>query len=392
MATFNVLALPAKCEANFSELVVHAGNEKFVVHIPAIKGLVYSVTTIPFKKITLESDFFEIRRVGPIKDILQKLKSFFLTKRKRKLKFGPFIVTAKGTKASRKIFYSILKRLRNTGTPLDGRTFDRFPEILNGWKGNPDYASTRGRISKGNVDGPSVAIVVHMYYRDVWPQVAAALNAIQPPFDLIITTSPSMDGLVSDILRDFPTAEIKVYPNRGRDVRPFLMLLEEGRLDKYKYICKIHGKKSNDHGRDGILGDIWRNQLLFDLLAAPGILDQILRMFEANNTLGIIGSKAYRFPNLVCEAKHAWGNNRELVLELAQKIGDPRYELDFFAGTMFWIRPEAMAPLRNLSLASKFIEECGRVDGALEHAIERLFIASAKSAGFTAQAVNAADL
>ena len=34
--------------------------------------------------------------------------------------------------------------------------------------------------------------------------------------------------------------------NGGRDIRPFLALLERGRLDGYRYICKVHGKKSID--------------------------------------------------------------------------------------------------------------------------------------------------
>ncbi len=50
---------------------------------------------------------------------------------------------------------------------------------------------------------------------------------------------------------------------------PFLTLLESSRLDRYKYICKIHGKKSMDAGRKAYMGAIWRRRLLFDLIGAP---------------------------------------------------------------------------------------------------------------------------
>ncbi|MGA8712017.1 MAG: rhamnan synthesis F family protein [Roseiarcus sp.] len=73
-----------------------------------------------------------------------------------------------------------------------------------------------------------------------------------------------------------------------------------------------------------------------------------------------------------------------LVLELAVRMGVPaeRFRLDFFGGTMFWVRPEALRPLRELRLADAFPEEKGLLDGGLEHAIERLFATSVIAAGY----------
>src|SRR5580704_17877316 len=68
--------------------------------------------------------------------------------------------------------------------------------------------------------------------------------------------------------------------NRGRDIGPFLVLLERGRLDRYRYICKIHGKKSIDGGRETYMGVLWRRRLLFDLLGGPGAANAAIGMFE----------------------------------------------------------------------------------------------------------------
>ena len=109
--------------------------------------------------------------------------------------------------------------------------------------------------------------------------------------------------------------------NRGRDVRPFLELLEAGRLDRYRYVCKIHGKKSNDGGRISYLGALWRRRSLFDLLAGPGIAESIVRAFEADESIGIIGPRAFRLPSETSPPAPSWGKTRPKVLELAAKMG-----------------------------------------------------------------------
>ena len=173
--------------------------------------------------------------------------------------------------------------------------------------------------------------------------------------------------------------------NRGRDVRPFLDLLESGRLDRYRYVCKIHGKKSNDGGRISYLGALWRRRSLFDLLAGPGIAEAIVQAFEADPSVGIIGPRAFRLPSETSPLEPSWGKTRPKVLELAAKMGvaPQEFRLDFYGGTMFWARPEALRPLRELKLARAFPEEQGLLDGGLEHATERLFTTSAVVAGFT---------
>ena len=79
-------------------------------------------------------------------------------------------------------------------------------------------------------------------------------------------------------------------------------------------------------------------------------------------------------------------NNRVAVDRLTARMGlKPRPETPFAAGSMFWGRTEAFAPLSDLTDAEiGFEPELGRVDGTTAHAIERLTAAIVARAGYRA--------
>jgi lipopolysaccharide biosynthesis protein len=229
-----------------------------------------------------------------------------------------------------------------------------------------------------------VAIVAHIYYEDTWPDIAGALRGLTIPFDLIVTTVAGREGLIESVRRSYPRAEIEVMENRGRDIGPFLVLLERGRLDGYRYICKIHGKKSIDAGRKTYMGEMWRRRLLFDLLGAPGAANAAIDMFEREPSIGMIGPRVFRLPNASYPEDLSVSPNRSMTLKIAQRMGVPaaKFRLDFFGGTMFWVRPEALKPLRDLRLAAEMPYESGLVDGSLPHALERVLPTSVLVAGY----------
>ena len=303
-----------------------------------------------------------------------------LFKKKKYLKYEEFSLFSVGPKAERKRFTGFNQDTANIGVVADGDLVARHPELLQGWQaeaGSPPQAPDRpARVP--------IAVVVHIYYEDTWPDIAGALRGLTIPFDLIVTTVAGRERLIETIRQAYPRADIEVVDNRGRDVGPFMTLLERGRLDRYKYICKIHGKKSIDGRRKTYMGAMWRRRLLFDLLGAPGAANAAIDMFERDPTVGMIGPRAFRLPKDGYSEDLSWSANRSMTLKIAERMGVPadEFRLDFFGGTMFWVRPEALKPLANLRLAADMPDENGRIDGDLPHAVERVLPTSVLVAGY----------
>ena len=218
------------------------------------------------------------------------------------------------------------------------------------------------------------AVVLHLFYRELWHEFSHHLLQIDIPFQLIITTTESDGAFEDEVRSSFPSAEIYVMENRGRDVGPFLELLRKGRLGDYPYVCKLHGKKSGDEGARAVLGTVWRRANILDLIGSPRQVQTIVDKFDNETDTGMIGSQRFRLPNDYQPTDVAWGKNKDETERLALKLGlkSEEIKLDFFAGTMFWIRQSVLESLRTLDAKIEdFPPEPGAVDGDLAHAFDR---------------------
>ena len=266
-----------------------------------------------------------------------------------------------------------LKLISNWGFTLTSDSLQSTPGLFE----ELDPPSTKvPTAAESSAAHPDFAIVLHLYYQQLWPEFEKKLLEISAPFHLIVTTTKHDSTFETAILATFPAAEIFVYENRGRDVGPFLQLLHEGHLDRFRLICKLHGKRSGESGPRALFGIVWRRANIADLIGSNETVNEILNRFATTRELAVVGSAHFRLPNQYIGEEAAWANNREMTLELAQRMGIPKpdFKLDFFAGTMFWIRQDALTPIRKLGLTiNDFANETGAVDGELAHAVERIF-------------------
>lgn len=236
----------------------------------------------------------------------------------------------------------------------------------------------------GQQQGTGTAVLLHLYYPELWPEFARMLAALPEPKDLYVSLSAGREDVLDDIARDAPQAFVLSHPNRGRDIAPRLALLRHARTKRYGQLLFLHGKKSPHlrevqniqipflQHRDG---DRWRQELVAALLGAPL---QVQSAFARNPRLGLIGPSGFWLglrgdPNL------------PRLAGLAQRMGiaPDVSRHGYFAGSMFWCRPQALDPLLALNLSeADFDAEEGQADATLAHAVERLFALSAEKAGF----------
>ena len=361
-----------------SQLRIGANEQRVLV--PFSPGLDYIVAPSRSAALPIRSGDFRVEALGMLPSLWARARLMAFFKKKKYLKYNEFSLYSVGPRSERKRFTGFNQDTMNIGVVVDGDLIARRPELLYGW---PAKVGAPARAADPAASA-AVAVVVHIYYEDTWPDIAGALRGLTVPFDLIVTTVADRERLIQTIGQDYPRAEIEVVENRGRDVGPFIALLERGRLDRYKYICKIHGKKSIDGRRKTYMGAMWRRRLLFDLLGAPGAADAAIALFERDPSIGMIGPKVFRLPKKGYSEDLSWSANRPMTLKIAERMGVPpeKFQLDFFGGTMFWVRPEALKPLANLGLAAEMPYESGRIDGDLPHAVERVLPTSVLAAGY----------
>ena len=232
-----------------------------------------------------------------------------------------------------------------------------------------------------------VAVVVHVYYTDVWVKIAATLARILPNgFDLFVTVSSDS---TADLIRSTVPANVKQITigrvaNRGRDMAPFIGCLRVLDALDYLTICKIHTKSASTRAD----GSVWAADMFTKLVGSAEAVDAIVRAFRADSRLSLLMPTGHALP-----VEHYWGDrasaarNQYHVRDCAQAVGLPvRYTgYHFPAGSMYWFRPNALASIARLPINSdSFPEEAGQTDGTLAHAMERLVGLAASTDGWHA--------
>ena len=211
------------------------------------------------------------------------------------------------------------------------------------------------------------ALVLHLFYPEIAVELIDRVAASGAPVDIFVTHSRPLSPDVLAALDRLPhSAEIVPVANRGWDIGPLFELLPLLRDRGYEVIGKLHTKK----GGSGYAPE-WRELAYDGLIRSEALVGDIVRAFAEEQALSLLGP-ATLYKSV---ASHLF-RNAELLSDLAPRLVAPAYppaDWGFFAGTFFWARRsllERVAALADFGEPGAISPER---DGALGHAIERLF-------------------
>lgn len=216
-----------------------------------------------------------------------------------------------------------------------------------------------------------VGLHIHAYYTDMFPEILRRIEKNRTRPDLLISvTSESARLKISTYLVNYlgGAVDIRVVPNRGRDIGPFLTEFGETIRQKYDLIGHLHTKRTVGL-RDDSVGRIWFQFLLENLLGGQAPMADIIlgRMADDQGVMMTFPDD----PNVV-----GWGGNYRLGEKILSSLGiEYSYQESCFPiGTMFWARTSGLKALLDLRLHwEDYPEEPLNYDGSLLHALERLF-------------------
>lgn len=231
---------------------------------------------------------------------------------------------------------------------------------------------------------PRIGVFLHVYYSELIGEMVACLRNLPDAADIFISTDGEekraalADSLAANGFAD--RATIRVLPNIGWDIAPFLIGFSDV-IPRYPLILRLHSKRSTFI--PGNIGDTWRGMLFNSLAGNKDRVNGILRAFAEDASLGLICP-----PSIMHYADSVtMGGNFAMMRDLLAPHGvilERDTPVDFPMGSMFWCRPDVLAPWLNRFSFDDFgpTEEDSR-DGTLAHAVERLFFFGCGITGYT---------
>ena len=234
-------------------------------------------------------------------------------------------------------------------------------------------------------------VIVHVYYPQLWPELAACVRNVDGERDLVVTYAD--ETVVQGARRDFPDARFLKCENRGYDIWPFVCALRTADLTRYDCVVKLHTKRDI---RDTVSyrfnhvcfdGPVWREYLLAFVKTASA-WRRTRRLLDRPG-VGMVADR------------HVVMRRRDVPIARTQESFDAAAEFlgldpktvcrlgQYVAGTMFAAKIAALRPLLAKELTAEMFEPpAGHLTETFAHVMERAFGLSVTAAGLKIVAFN----
>ena len=215
-----------------------------------------------------------------------------------------------------------------------------------------------------------ILIHAHVFYSDMWEQVASCISNIHEDSDIYVTLVGQNEELREKILAHFPDAHIVIVDNVGFDVAPFARILDAVDLEDYSYIVKVHTKR-DVKADERILGvelggSRWREKLL-SFISSREAFVEALTLMEKKSDVGMVADDDVVFGSYLTDHKTYYD-----ISEFLKKQGWKPCRYAYVAGTMFIARASCFRAFKGLLQSMDFGTSANR-SPQLAHVLERLF-------------------
>lgn len=234
-----------------------------------------------------------------------------------------------------------------------------------------------------------IAVLLHLYYIDLWDEFDLYLSNITSDFDLYVNLVYENNNyfelsLLKNKIKDkYINSTILISHNKGVDIGGTLLLLKDiiDNNKQYDLFLKIHSKKSINTRCVTIPngGKIWRNELLYPLMGNKDITNNIIQLFGTDDNIGLIGAKKWLYSGVINPQITYNNKNRKNIQFFMNKYFKGLFERDitFIGGTMFWCRASIYIDFfkNNLNdiynlLENGYINDS--INGSNTHTMERI--------------------
>ena len=209
-----------------------------------------------------------------------------------------------------------------------------------------------------------ILVCIHIYYHNQVDYIIDKLKSLNGiDYDLFVTYTNENKETNEKFLNFNKNAKFKIVENKGYDIYPFLVLINEIDLEKYSSVLKLHTKNKDEFDSYS-----WRDDLYENLMGTKNIFKANLKKIEK---YGLVGSK-----KRITTMNERCPENVWLFEDVCRQIGIEPKKANFIAGTIFLARIEIIKRIKELNLLQLDFEnktmETGS-NGTVAHVIERLF-------------------
>lgn len=221
-----------------------------------------------------------------------------------------------------------------------------------------------------------IAVCLHLYYVEMWDQIASYLeNFADIPYDFYVTMPRENKPFVPTIQEKQSNARIIFTENVGFDIYPFLQFVQHIDLDDYDLIFKLHSKKDipGDFIRTGVNlgGTVWRDVMFQALLGTPARVQQIIRIFERQQHVGMVCAEQVHFQGYELMMQDI---DIQRVQAYMLECGMVPRNWEFVAGSIFALRSRLLKPLKRRNFKKEeFPPYFPRDWNSLPYCLERIF-------------------